>query len=97
MVVAPIPTPVARPSWSMVDAFALLVDQVKTTPETGWLFWSNAVALNCCGLPRLIVAVGGLTSMRLTFGCGSMTVSVGWLLVAVAVPSEACAVMCAVP
>jgi len=45
--VAPIPTAVARPFWSMVAAFVLPEDQVKTTPETGWLFWSNAVALNC--------------------------------------------------
>src|SRR5215218_2738598 len=68
-------TPVAIPFAVTVAMAGSLLDQVNTTPPTGWLEASNAVAVNACVAPCTTVALAGVTVTLATSAGGGPSLS----------------------
>src|SRR5262245_27806210 len=71
IVASPVVTPVARPDGVTVATSIGLLDHVNAVRGTGWFEESNAVAVNCCGVPPVTLAVAGATTMLATGGGGT--------------------------
>src|SRR5262249_13767756 len=72
IVASPVVTPVARPAAFTVAASTAVLDHANVVPGIGLFDASNAVAVNCCVAPTVVVAVAGATTMLAT-GCGGVS------------------------